>query len=317
MTPRSSPTAGLRYDVDGAGRHDHPRPARGAQRPDPDDVAGAGRDRRGRSPTTSGSSSCGARASVLGGPGPRDARPRRRRRRGDGRRPARRLDDEEMSATIDDYQQGFTFLRDPRFVSIAAVQGYAIGAGFQLALSCDLRVVADDAQFCMKESALGPGAGPDGNKTAGRERWLRQGTGDLRDRADGRGRGGRGHRAGARPPYPPTSWTPRSPTWSAALTAPMAGCGDARPRRCCRRASEPDLDDQRRLEREAQVRRFRELAALMGWQPGARRGARVADAWDGAGLAPHAHRPRASVNEPDRARHRPPGPRLRAARTGG
>ena len=33
--------------------------------------------------------------------------------------------------------------------------GYAIGAGFQLALSCDLRVVADDAQFCMKESALG------------------------------------------------------------------------------------------------------------------------------------------------------------------
>src|SRR6478609_3377508 len=38
---------------------------------------------------------------------------------------------------------------------VAAVHGYAIGAGFQLALSCDLRVVADDAQFCMKESALG------------------------------------------------------------------------------------------------------------------------------------------------------------------
>ena len=60
-----------------------------------------------------------------------------------------------MSATIDAYQRGFTFLRDPRFVSIAAVQGYAIGAGFQLALSCDLRVVTEDAQFCMKESALG------------------------------------------------------------------------------------------------------------------------------------------------------------------
>ena len=65
------------------------------------------------------------------------------------------LDDEEISETIDAYQRGFTFLRDPRFVSIAAVQGHAIGAGFQLALSCDLRVVADDAQFCMKESALG------------------------------------------------------------------------------------------------------------------------------------------------------------------
>ena len=35
------------------------------------------------------------------------------------------------------------------------MRGYAIGAGFQLALSCDLRVVADDAQFSMKESALG------------------------------------------------------------------------------------------------------------------------------------------------------------------
>src|SRR3954470_5692007 len=63
--------------------------------------------------------------------------------------------DDEISATIDEFQQGFTFLRDPRFVSIAAVQGYAIGAGFQLALSCDLRVVANDVQFSMKESALG------------------------------------------------------------------------------------------------------------------------------------------------------------------
>src|SRR4029078_7583721 len=44
--------------------------------------------------------------------------------------------------------------RDPRFVSVAVVQGHAIGAGFQLALSCDLRVVGDDAQFCMKEPAL-------------------------------------------------------------------------------------------------------------------------------------------------------------------
>ena len=65
------------------------------------------------------------------------------------------LDDEAISKAIDGYQQGFTWLRDPRFVSIAAVQGYAIGAGFQLALSCDLRVVAEDAQFSMKEPALG------------------------------------------------------------------------------------------------------------------------------------------------------------------
>ena len=53
------------------------------------------------------------------------------------------------------FQAGYTWLRDPAFVSIAAVQGHAIGAGFQLALACDLRVIADDATFCMKEPALG------------------------------------------------------------------------------------------------------------------------------------------------------------------
>lgn len=63
--------------------------------------------------------------------------------------------DEQLIATIGEYQQGFAFLRDPRFVSIAVVQGHAIGAGFQLALACDLRILADNAQLCMKEAALG------------------------------------------------------------------------------------------------------------------------------------------------------------------
>jgi len=57
--------------------------------------------------------------------------------------------------SIAGFQAGYLWLRDPRFVSVAAVQGHAIGAGFQLALSCDLRVLAEDAKLCMKEPALG------------------------------------------------------------------------------------------------------------------------------------------------------------------
>lgn len=63
--------------------------------------------------------------------------------------------DDVILSSIAEFQEGFAWLRDPRFVSIAAVQGYAIGGGFQLALGCDLRVVADDVQFSMKEPALG------------------------------------------------------------------------------------------------------------------------------------------------------------------
>jgi enoyl-CoA hydratase/carnithine racemase len=63
--------------------------------------------------------------------------------------------DDAFLDLIGSYQSGFTWLRNPRFVSIAAVQGHAVGAGFQLALACDLRVAAEDALFTMAEPALG------------------------------------------------------------------------------------------------------------------------------------------------------------------
>ncbi len=65
------------------------------------------------------------------------------------------LPDDEADARIAGYQAGFAWLRDPARVTVAAVQGHAIGGGFQLALACDLRVVAEDVQFCMAETALG------------------------------------------------------------------------------------------------------------------------------------------------------------------
>jgi enoyl-CoA hydratase/carnithine racemase len=53
------------------------------------------------------------------------------------------------------YQAAFRWLRSPGIVSVAAVQGHAIGAGAQLALACDLRVVAEDAQLRLPEASLG------------------------------------------------------------------------------------------------------------------------------------------------------------------
>lgn len=65
------------------------------------------------------------------------------------------MDDDRLDAAIAGFQTAFTWWRDSPAVSIAAVQGHAVGAGFQLALACDLIVCADDARFAMRETSLG------------------------------------------------------------------------------------------------------------------------------------------------------------------
>ena len=62
---------------------------------------------------------------------------------------------EEAAELIASFQEGFTAWADLSAVVVAAVQGHAVGAGFQLALAADLRVVADDVQLAMRETSLG------------------------------------------------------------------------------------------------------------------------------------------------------------------
>jgi enoyl-CoA hydratase/carnithine racemase len=172
------------------------------------------------------------------------------------------LSDEEASAVIDAYQQGFTWLRDPRFVSVAVVQGHAIGAGFQLALSCDLRVLGSDAQLSMKESALGLVPDLTGTKplveAVGYARAL-----EICATARFVGADEALALGLATVVCPPAELDETVADLVAALTAPLPGAV-RETKALLQAASGRSLDEQRRAEREAQVRRFRELAALAG-----------------------------------------------------
>lgn len=65
------------------------------------------------------------------------------------------LDAGQAQERIRGYQAGFRWLRRPGIVSVAVVQGPAIGAGAQLALACDLRICAEEAVFRLPEAVLG------------------------------------------------------------------------------------------------------------------------------------------------------------------
>lgn len=65
------------------------------------------------------------------------------------------MDDQVVDGFIQQAQAAFEWWRSVPQVTVALVHGHAIGAGFQLALACDLMVVADDAKLAMRETSLG------------------------------------------------------------------------------------------------------------------------------------------------------------------
>jgi len=172
------------------------------------------------------------------------------------------MPDPEMAESIATWQEGFTWLRRHDIVSVAAVRGPAVGAGFQLALACDLRVLAEDARFSMREPLLGLVPDLTGTKPlvelvgysraleiCATTRWV------PADEAREIGL--------ATAVVPVGELDDTVADLVAALTAPIYGAV-SETKALLQSAQRLDLEDQRLAEREAQVRRFRELASLMG-----------------------------------------------------
>lgn len=59
-------------------------------------------------------------------------------------------------------------LRGLRAATVAAVHGWAVGGGMEMALLCDLVIASDDARFALPECGLGMIPGVAGTQTLGR-----------------------------------------------------------------------------------------------------------------------------------------------------
>ena len=65
------------------------------------------------------------------------------------------MDDDAMAGRIEEFQRAFLWQRDSPALTVAAVHGPAIGAGFQLALACDILLATPSATFAMRETSYG------------------------------------------------------------------------------------------------------------------------------------------------------------------
>jgi enoyl-CoA hydratase/carnithine racemase len=72
-----------------------------------------------------------------------------------GGRPLVPTGDDRLVRAITDIQEAYTWLADAPYPTIAAVRGYALGGGLQLALACDLRIVARGTKLGLPEHRYG------------------------------------------------------------------------------------------------------------------------------------------------------------------
>jgi enoyl-CoA hydratase/carnithine racemase len=69
-----------------------------------------------------------------------------------------------VQAILDGWLDDLDSIRRMPKPIIAAVRGYAVGGGFELALYCDLIVAAEDARFALPETGIGVIAGQGGSQ---------------------------------------------------------------------------------------------------------------------------------------------------------
>lgn len=71
------------------------------------------------------------------------------------------MTNEQWHHQHDIFEEAYGMLRNFPYPVVAAVNGYALGGGMEMMLSCDLRIVADHAKFGLPEVTIGiiPGVG--------------------------------------------------------------------------------------------------------------------------------------------------------------
>lgn len=170
---------------------------------------------------------------------------------------------EHGESMVDEFQQGFRWLTDPARVTVAVVHGHAIGAGFQLALACDLRIATPEARFTMAETSLGLVPDLTGTLTlvraVGYARAVEICLTGRRVAAEEALRLGLVNSV-----VPADELESTVDDLVAQLCKPLPGATRETLTLLAKAADLAAIDDQRAAERAAQVRRIRELAAALG-----------------------------------------------------